>query len=305
MRDNFEKSDNLNGIMWDFILSNLLKYRETKSEELVDLIRDAIDANYEISELLLKDYPLVGQEEVYYSFSTSDYVDRAGEVVYETSLNKGARYSKLIDSLNVIGSREAYELMLNFFQSWVGRESSTLVRLPQIDFRKKRYDSNIISIYDSLFRDERHHPGTRNAIINAFFSNKPDLFLSFTNVDNPEEFFPQLDELDQERLVRILALADYALSQDFLPEKTVNLIKSKRAEILELLSEMGYEHEAATTHEAVEEVAEAKQETHKPVGMVEPEPTEEAVEKPSQWWLWLIGAVLVVGGIGLAVRRKS
>jgi len=35
------------------------------------------------------------------------------------------------------------------------------------------------------------------------------------------------------------------------------------------------------------------------------EPTEEAVEQSSQWWLWLIGAVVVVGGIGLIACRKS
>lgn len=34
-------------------------------------------------------------------------------------------------------------------------------------------------------------------------------------------------------------------------------------------------------------------------------PAEESVEKSSNWWLWLVGAVVVVGGIGWAVRRKS
>lgn len=35
------------------------------------------------------------------------------------------------------------------------------------------------------------------------------------------------------------------------------------------------------------------------------EPTEEDVEQPSNWWLWLIGVVVIVGGIGLIARRKS
>jgi len=32
---------------------------------------------------------------------------------------------------------------------------------------------------------------------------------------------------------------------------------------------------------------------------------EEDVEQSSNWWLWLIGAVIVLGGAGLAIRRKS
>jgi hypothetical protein len=35
------------------------------------------------------------------------------------------------------------------------------------------------------------------------------------------------------------------------------------------------------------------------------EPTEEPAEKPSDWWLWLIAAVVVIGGLGLALRHKS
>jgi len=35
------------------------------------------------------------------------------------------------------------------------------------------------------------------------------------------------------------------------------------------------------------------------------EPLKEDVEQSSNWVLWLIGAVVIVGGIGLAVRRKS
>lgn len=35
------------------------------------------------------------------------------------------------------------------------------------------------------------------------------------------------------------------------------------------------------------------------------EPIEEDVEQSSNWWLWLIGGLVVVIGLGLAVRRKS
>jgi hypothetical protein len=35
------------------------------------------------------------------------------------------------------------------------------------------------------------------------------------------------------------------------------------------------------------------------------EASKEPAEEPSNWWLWLIGALIVLGGVGLAVRRKS
>lgn len=42
-----------------------------------------------------------------------------------------------------------------------------------------------------------------------------------------------------------------------------------------------------------------------PTEVVVTKPIEEDVEQSSQWWLWLVGALVVVSGIGLAVRRKS
>lgn len=41
-----------------------------------------------------------------------------------------------------------------------------------------------------------------------------------------------------------------------------------------------------------------------PIG-VPTEPIEEDFEPSSKWWLWLIGAVVLVGGIGLIARRKN
>jgi hypothetical protein len=35
------------------------------------------------------------------------------------------------------------------------------------------------------------------------------------------------------------------------------------------------------------------------------EPSEEPDEKPSNWWLCLVGLLVVVGGVGLLLRRKS
>lgn len=45
--------------------------------------------------------------------------------------------------------------------------------------------------------------------------------------------------------------------------------------------------------------------SEEPIEELTLEPAEESSEKSSNWWLWLIGAVIIVGGIGFGVRRKS
>ena len=42
----------------------------------------------------------------------------------------------------------------------------------------------------------------------------------------------------------------------------------------------------------------------KPAEVAAVKPIEEPVEKSLNWWLWLIGLLVFLGGIGLAVRRK-
>lgn len=62
---------------------------------------------------------------------------------------------------------------------------------------------------------------------------------------------------------------------------------------------------------SVEEVAEDIEETKpEPATKEAPEivtadTSNELTEEPSQWWLWLIGVVVVVGALGLVLRRKS
>jgi len=43
----------------------------------------------------------------------------------------------------------------------------------------------------------------------------------------------------------------------------------------------------------------------KPAEVVFAETAEEDVEQSPNWWLWLVGVLVVVGGLGLALRRKS
>lgn len=56
---------------------------------------------------------------------------------------------------------------------------------------------------------------------------------------------------------------------------------------------------------AVEEVTAPEPVTEEPAEVVVARPSEEPAEQSSNWWLWLIGAVIVVGGLGLVIRRKS
>jgi len=114
-------------------------------------------------------------------------------------VNRGVRYDHLMDSLRVIGTKAAYNLMLDYFSQWFGRESSTLMENTELHLKEKRYDPHVISLYEALFKDERHHPDTRNRIITAFFTNEPVFYSDY--VHKPEEFYPQLDELDQDRLL--------------------------------------------------------------------------------------------------------
>jgi len=57
--------------------------------------------------------------------------------------------------------------------------------------------------------------------------------------------------------------------------------------------------------EKVEEAAQPEPATEKPTEVVTTEPSQEPAEKSSNWWLWLIGALVVLGVVGLAFRRKS
>lgn len=63
----------------------------------------------------------------------------------------------------------------------------------------------------------------------------------------------------------------------------------------------------------VEEVAEVIEEVITPEAAIEEEPAEviviepieKDVEQSSSWWLWLIGALVIVGVLGLVLRKKS
>ena len=53
----------------------------------------------------------------------------------------------------------------------------------------------------------------------------------------------------------------------------------------------------------------------KPAPIVEPKKASETIsgtipeeapeEKPSRWWIWLLGALILLGGLGLVLARKK
>jgi hypothetical protein len=57
--------------------------------------------------------------------------------------------------------------------------------------------------------------------------------------------------------------------------------------------------------EAAEELPTVKQEVKESSKVKPVEVTEEALEQSSQWWLWLVGALVILGGVVVMVRRKS
>jgi LPXTG-motif cell wall-anchored protein len=63
--------------------------------------------------------------------------------------------------------------------------------------------------------------------------------------------------------------------------------------------------ESLSVAQSVQDPIEVKPKIEKSAESETPEPSEEPAEQSSQWWLLLIGAVVVVGGIGLMLRRKS
>jgi len=63
--------------------------------------------------------------------------------------------------------------------------------------------------------------------------------------------------------------------------------------------------EAPKVKEIIQEVAQPEPVKEEPAAVAPVEVTEEPTEHSSNWWLWLIGAVIIVGGGVLFIRSKN
>lgn len=63
--------------------------------------------------------------------------------------------------------------------------------------------------------------------------------------------------------------------------------------------------EIAEFFEPLHESPTPESEVKEPVKVKPTEVAEETPEQSSQWWLWLVGALVVVGGLALVLRRKN
>ena len=101
---------------------------------------------------------------------------------------------------------------------------------------------------------------------------------------------------------RDMYFTDYAKIQSFANE--VNAIENSHTVTSEISS-------TSPVEEVIEEVTAPEQAIKEPTEVVDTEPIEGDVEQSSNWpawlenwWLWLVGPVVVIGGI-LKVRRKK
>jgi hypothetical protein len=81
---------------------------------------------------------------------------------------------------------------------------------------------------------------------------------------------------------------------------------SKKVEVIkEPVDEIPATSPAPEVEEAAQEVTAPEPATKEPAEITPVEMAEESPEQSSQWWLWLVGALVVVGGLGMLLRRKS
>lgn len=290
------------------LISNLLKYRETKGEELTAILVSELDQMFSDKEAVEAEHPFLLDENVIFKQDRSSrYITEDGAVVYEGNAKPATSAGTILNGLYLIESAASYAVIKSFLTSWIGRETSMAFEYPEMRLKKRRYDLPVIDIYEALMRDTRYLKASRSDFVKHFFGNS---VVHYAHIENPERDFAQIANTREDALLRILDVANYALSLDFLPNETVDLVHAKRAEIIDRLIGMGYIREELNQtkiakSEAAEKVKQTEPKIEEGPEVVTAELTEEPVEQSTQWWLWLIGVLVAVGGIGLAVRRKS
>ena len=290
------------------LLDNLVKYQDAKGEELTKILEDELEMMVSRAVGYEEDHPFLNDENIFYNYRSTAYISEDGEEVYgKPVITNDSKSNLILSRLYLVGSENAYRIIKSYLTSWVGRENSSSIVLPFNRLKERRYEVPVIDIYAAIIRDPRYLKATRAEFVEHFFGNSISPY--FPGIENPKEEFAQIGSADEEGLIRMLHVANYALALDFLSMETIDLVYAKRAEIIDRLVGMGYSREElseveetkSSSIQAAEGLPQPEQIIKEPAEVVE----EAPVEQSSNWWLWLIGAVVVVSVLGLVLRRKS
>lgn len=294
---------------YSWLLSNLLKYRDSKSEEVTDVLKSELGRMLEAKEAFESKHPFLLDDNVFFQKERkSRYVTENGDVVFEGRVKPATSEGTILKGLYLIESNASYAEIQSYLTSWLGRETSDSFEYPEMWLKQRRYDLPVIDIYEALMRDTRYLEASRANFVKHFFDNSV-VHYAHHEIEDAEQDFAQIKNAGEESLLRMLEVADYALTLDFLPMEIVDLVYLKRAEIIGRLVGMGYSREAlnapkTTEPEIIKEVAAPESVIEEPTEVLIAEPIEEPAEEFSIRWLWLVGVLVIVGGIWV-VRRKN
>ncbi|MBT64572.1 MAG: hypothetical protein CML13_15340 [Puniceicoccaceae bacterium] len=111
-------------------------------------------------------------------------------------------------------------------------------------------------------------------------------------------------ELTDEEKAYLLEEAGLSEGQ-LLPTGQMHLIGYELENLQSPVAEIPPTPSVEEVAEVIEEVNTPEPATEETLEVVTAPPIEEELEEPSNRWLWLIGLLVVVGGLGLVLRRKN
>lgn len=154
---------------------------------------------------------------------------------------------------------------------------------------------------------ERVVTARAKAIMAIGFHPTPEAKGYLNRIKNESEF--SNDKVLKEEIDSALALRSFAVSSHEERIKAYQVRNLGQQQTVELVEEPSAEipahPPAPEAVQVVEEVTPPEPAKEEPAEVVTVEVAEETAEQSSNWWLWLIGALVVVGGLGLVLRRKN
>ena len=135
-----------------------------------------------------------------------------------------------------------------------------------------------------------HYPRITLEAANSFFDDRPVFLNLIVNFD--EKSFKRLGVSAETNQVNGLTFDIPAI---------IKSVRSENAPAVDENTPLEQPEATRITPNPVNKEAEVKIVTE--AALVEV--VEETPEEPSRWWLWLIGALVVLGGLAVVLRRKS